>query len=54
MNSKERVLQALGRNPTPDRVPIQFDLCQPLLARFLCGLYPDERVIESDQVLRLD
>jgi len=34
MNSKERVLKALRRDGTPDRVPIQFDLCRPLLENF--------------------
>ena len=33
MNSKERVLTALKRG-TPDRVPLQFDLCRPLLESF--------------------
>ena len=31
MNSKERVLTALRRTNLPDRVPLQFDLCRPLL-----------------------
>jgi len=31
MNSRERVLTALRRDGTPDRVPIQFDLCRSLL-----------------------
>src|ERR1017187_6068290 len=32
MTSKERVLAAFRRGGTlPDRVPIQFDLCRPLL-----------------------
>ncbi len=34
MNSKERVLTALRRTGTPDRVPIQFDLCRSLLDSF--------------------
>jgi uroporphyrinogen decarboxylase len=34
MNSKERVLKALHRNGIPDRVPVQFDLCRPLLDGF--------------------
>jgi uroporphyrinogen decarboxylase len=34
MNSKERVLTTLRRTGTPDRVPLQFDLCRPLLAAF--------------------
>ena len=34
MNSKERVLEALGRTGVPDRVPLQFDLCRSLLERF--------------------
>jgi uroporphyrinogen decarboxylase len=34
MNSKERVLKALRRDETPDRVPIQFDLCRSLLEGF--------------------
>ena len=34
MNSKERVQTALRRTGTPDRVPIQFDLCRPLLESF--------------------
>lgn len=34
MNSKERVLTALRRSGTPDRVPIQFDLCRSLLDDF--------------------
>lgn len=34
MNSKERVLTALKRSGTPDRVPIQFDLCRSLLETF--------------------
>ena len=34
MNSKERVLTALRRSGTPDRVPLQFDLCRPLLESF--------------------
>ena len=34
MNSKERVLTALRRTGLPDRVPLQFDLCRPLLEAF--------------------
>ncbi len=34
MNSKERVITALRRTGTPDRVPVQFDLCRPLLQGF--------------------
>ena len=34
MNSKERVITALRRTGTPDRVPIQFDLCRSLLDKF--------------------
>ena len=34
MNSKERVFTALRRNGIPDRVPVQFDLCRPLLQGF--------------------
>jgi uroporphyrinogen decarboxylase len=34
MNSKERVLTALRRKVMPDRVPLQFDLCRPLLTEF--------------------
>lgn len=34
MNSKERVLTALRRQGLPDRVPLQFDLCRPLLEGF--------------------
>jgi uroporphyrinogen decarboxylase len=34
MNSKERVLTALRRSGLPDRVPLQFDLCRPLLEGF--------------------
>jgi len=34
MNSKERVLKALRREGVPDRVPLQFDLCRPLLEGF--------------------
>ena len=34
MNSKERVNLALRRSGTPDRVPVQFDLCAPLLKGF--------------------
>lgn len=34
MNSKERVLTAMRRNGTPDRVPVQFDLCRALLDSF--------------------
>jgi uroporphyrinogen decarboxylase len=34
MNSKERVNLALRRTGLPDRVPVQFDLCRPLLERF--------------------
>jgi len=33
MNSRERVLRALRRD-APDRVPVQFDLCRPLLEAF--------------------
>ena len=31
MNSKQRVQTALGRTGIPDQVPLQFDLCRPLL-----------------------
>jgi uroporphyrinogen decarboxylase len=34
MNSKQRVQMALGRTGLPDRVPLQFDLCRPLLEAF--------------------
>ena len=34
MTSKERVLTALRRSGTPDRVPIQFDFCRSLLEDF--------------------
>ena len=34
MNCKERVTRALKRDGLPDRVPIQFDLCAPLLEAF--------------------
>jgi uroporphyrinogen decarboxylase len=34
MNSKQRVLNALRRTALPDRVPLQFDLCQSLLEAF--------------------
>ncbi len=34
MNSKERVITALRRSGVPDRVPVQFDLCRPLLQGF--------------------
>ena len=34
MNSKERVRIALTRSGTPDRVPIQFDLCRSLIEQF--------------------
>jgi uroporphyrinogen decarboxylase len=34
MNSKERVNTALRRSGIPDRVPVQFDLCRPLLQEF--------------------
>jgi uroporphyrinogen decarboxylase len=34
MNSKERVQTALRRTGTPDRVPLQFDLCRALLDNF--------------------
>jgi uroporphyrinogen decarboxylase len=34
MNSKERVSIALRRTGTPDRVPVQFDLCRSLLEGF--------------------
>lgn len=34
MNSRERVLRALRRDGMPDRVPLQFDLCRPLLETF--------------------
>lgn len=34
MNSKERVKAALLRTGTPDRVPVQFDLCRSLLEAF--------------------
>lgn len=34
MNSKQRVHTALCRSGIPDRVPLQFDLCRPLLEGF--------------------
>ncbi len=34
MNSRERVMTALRRTGTPDRVPLQFDLCRSLLDAF--------------------
>jgi len=34
MNSRERALTALKRQGLPDRVPLQFDLCQALLDKF--------------------
>ena len=34
MNSKERVTTALTRKGIPDRVPLEFDLCRPLLEAF--------------------
>ena len=34
MNSRERVMRALRRDGLPDRVPLQFDLCRPLLEAF--------------------
>jgi len=34
MNSKERVTRAFKRDELPDRGPIQFDLCKPLLETF--------------------
>ncbi|MEA3337907.1 MAG: uroporphyrinogen decarboxylase family protein [Chloroflexota bacterium] len=34
MNSRERVLTALRRTGTSDRVPLQFDLCRSLLEKF--------------------
>ncbi len=34
MNSKQRVSAALRRTSLPDRVPLQFDLCQSLLEKF--------------------
>ena len=34
MNSKQRVLTTLRRQGVPDRVPLQFDLCRPLLDGF--------------------
>jgi len=34
MNSRERVMRALRRDGMPDRVPLQFDLCRPLLEAF--------------------
>jgi len=34
MNSKERVFAALRRDRTPDRVPLQFDLCRKLTDEF--------------------
>jgi len=34
MNSKERVLRAMKRDKLPDRVPLQFDLCESLLKQF--------------------
>jgi uroporphyrinogen decarboxylase len=34
MNCKERVQTALRRTGLPDRVPLQFDLCRPLLEGF--------------------
>lgn len=34
MNSRERVMTALRRTGTPDRVPVQFDLCRQLTEAF--------------------
>jgi len=34
MNSRERVMTALRRSGTPDRVPLQFDLCRKLTDEF--------------------
>ena len=34
MTSKERVLHAVRRDDVPDRVPLQFDLCESLLEKF--------------------
>lgn len=34
MTSKERVLKAITRDGLPDRVPIQFDLSEPLIEKF--------------------
>ena len=34
MNSRERVITALRRTGTPDRVPLQFDLCRKLTDAF--------------------
>jgi len=34
MTSKERVIKAIKRQELPDRVPIQFDLCESLLEKF--------------------
>jgi len=34
MNARERVMTALRRSGTPDRVPLQFDLCRSLLEDF--------------------
>lgn len=34
MNSKERVRLALTREGTPDRIPIQFDLCKSLIQHY--------------------
>ena len=34
MNSRQRVLTALQRTGTPDRVPVQFDLCRQLSDAF--------------------
>ncbi|MFN2231124.1 MAG: uroporphyrinogen decarboxylase family protein [Anaerolineae bacterium] len=43
MNAKERVSTALRRTGTPDRVPVQFDLCRQLLEAFSekCGIPVD-------------
>ena len=34
MNSRQRVQTALRRTGLPDRIPLQFDLCRPLLEQF--------------------
>ncbi|MEN8228901.1 MAG: uroporphyrinogen decarboxylase family protein [Bacteroidota bacterium] len=34
MTSKERVFRAIKRDKLPDRVPIQFDLCEALIEKF--------------------
>ena len=45
MNSKERVKLALTREGTPDRIPIEFDLCKSLIKHFgtELGIEPDLR-----------